>query len=44
MVADLSARERLRHVAESAKRIRKLASSGDESSAIELSRIASEIE
>ena len=44
MVADLSARERLRLVAESAKRIRKLVASADESSAIELSRIASEIE
>ena len=44
MVADLSARERLRLVAESATRIRKLVSSGDESLAIELTRIASEIE
>lgn len=44
MVADLSARERLRLVAESAKRIRKLVSQGEESSAIELTRIASEIE
>jgi len=43
MVADLSARERLRLVAESATRIRKLVSSG-ESRAIELTRIASEIE
>ena len=44
MVADLSARERLRLVAESAKRIRTLVSVGDESFAIELTRIASEIE
>lgn len=44
MVADLSARERLRLVAESAKRIRKLVSQGEASSAIELTRIASEIE
>src|SRR5262249_52345195 len=40
MVADLSARERLRVVAESAKRIRTLVSVGDESFAIELTRIA----
>jgi hypothetical protein len=44
MVADLSARGRLRLVAESARRIRKFVSLGDESSAIELTRIASEIE
>lgn len=44
MVAELSARERLRLVAESAKRIRKLVSLGDESAAIELTHIASEIE
>lgn len=44
MVADLSARERLLLVAESAKRIRKLVSTGDESPAIELTHIASEIE
>jgi hypothetical protein len=44
MVADLSARERLRLVAESAKRIRELLSSGDQSFMIELIRIASDIE
>jgi hypothetical protein len=44
MTAELSARERVRLVAESAKRIRKWVSSGDESFAIELTRIASEIE
>ena len=44
MVADLGARERLRLVAEGAKRIRELLSSDDESSTIELTRIASDIE
>ena len=44
MVADQSAGERLRLVAESAKRIRELVSSDEEFSAIELSRIASDIE
>jgi len=42
MVADPNARERLRLVSESAKRIRKLISSGDELR--ELTQIASEIE
>lgn len=44
MIADRSARERLRLVAESARRIRKLVSSDDEASANDLTRIASEIE
>jgi hypothetical protein len=44
MVADVSARERLRLVTESAKRIRNLVSSDNEALAIELTRIASDIE
>ena len=44
MAAHLRAREWLRLLAESAKRIRKLASLGDKSSAIELTRIASKVE
>jgi hypothetical protein len=44
MAAELSTLEKLRRVADGAKRIRRLASTGDGSLGIELTRIASDIE